>query len=90
MENKDQPAFPVLELKEINDKFLLDCGAAGVSKREFLAAKAMQGLLSNWEVQCKICDVDPRYNGNNFAEVIAINSIEFADALLAELEKPKP
>ena len=38
MDNKNTPAFPVLELKQLGDKMLLDCTGAGVSKREWMAA----------------------------------------------------
>lgn len=39
-DNKNLPAFPVLELKQLGDKLLLDCTAAGVSKLEFFACNA--------------------------------------------------
>lgn len=89
-ENKNQPAFPVLELKEMGDKFLLDCAGSGINKREYFAGLAMQGLLANWDAQVKMCESDPRYTGDNFAKVLAVNSVEFADALLLELSKPQP
>lgn len=83
--NANEPAFP-WEASPGNQKNL------GLTKRELLAAMAMQGLLANYEAQRQICNTDPRYQQQadgefNFADVIAINSREFADALLAELEK---
>lgn len=89
MENKNKPAFPDTaraSSKMISGEFPSSL-PTGLTKREYASFMAMQGLLSNYDVQVRICTVDPRYNGNNFAEVIAINSLEFADALLKELEK---
>lgn len=72
MNNADRPAFPA-------DTDRLPSGAYGLTKREYFAALAMQGLLagSNWPGvvigPCQIAD----------------HAVEFADALLAELDKPK-
>lgn len=79
IENKNQPAFPVLELKQLGDKMLLDCAAAGLSKREYFAGLAMQGLVSN-----------PDIKFSSTAENFAKYSVEIADALLAELSKTQP
>lgn len=89
MENKNQPAFPVLEMQSVAGNQFLDCTAAGLSKREHFAGLAMQGLLSCIEMQ-RWLQTDSRYTGQNFAEVVAINSVEFADSLLTELSKPQP
>jgi hypothetical protein len=78
MENKDKPAFPVLELKEMGDKFLLDLNAEGLSKREYYAAMAMQGLLAN-----------PHQDVINL-ENIAAAAVMHADDLLIALSKPQP
>lgn len=89
----EQPAYPggiSATLKASDDAVPTQIG---LSKRELFAAMALQGLMANYDAQVTICrgnDVvgpDPRYHDGNFAEVIAINSVEFADALLAELEK---
>lgn len=56
------------------------------TKREYFAAKAMQGLLSDVDVQ-RWLQNDPRFMGDNFSEVVAINSCEFADSLIRELNK---
>lgn len=82
MDNKDKMAFPFYE-----PGTGFGSVSEGLTKREYFAAKAMQGLIGNWEASCKICDSDPRYDGTNFMNVVAINSVEFADALLAELSK---
>jgi hypothetical protein len=86
MDNKDMPACPVYEQKRIGEKLRLDLNAPGLSKRELIAAMAMQGLLSCYDAQVDMQHSDPRYNGHNFKEVVAVNAVEFTDALLKELE----
>jgi hypothetical protein len=49
MDNKNQPAFPVLELKQMGDKLLLDCAEVGVSKLEFFACNAPMDIPSWFE-----------------------------------------
>lgn len=49
----------------------------GLTKREYFAALAMQGILSNNNCDGKM-------------ERIANESVEMADYLLAELDKPNP
>jgi hypothetical protein len=66
--------------------------AVGLTKRERFAMAAMQGMLSCWESQQKICNDDPRYQQKtdgqfNFSEVLAMNAVEFADALLERLKQ---
>lgn len=74
------PAFPAPDNRGL---------PPGLSKREAFASMAMKGLLSCYQAQ-QDTQSDPRYNGENFKEVVALNSVEFADALLAELSKPQP
>lgn len=76
----NKPAFPPNAGWEHSE-------AKGLSKREYIATKALQGMLASYHLQIDVQQNDPRYNGQNFAEVMAKNSVEFADALLAELEK---
>ena len=57
------------------------------TQRQQIATAAMQALISNWNASVKICESDPRYDGANFCEVVAQNAVEFADALIKELEK---
>ena len=79
MENPLLPAFPVDE--ETTDR--IDEGIfiySGLTKREYFAAKSMQGLLANSETGYPIrADVNP--------VTIATGAIAYADALLNELEK---
>lgn len=58
-------------------------------KLQIIATAAMQALISNWDATIAICDSDPRFNGTNFKEVVAENSVEFAFALIEQLEKNK-
>lgn len=65
-----------------------------MSIRTYLAGKAMAALISNHEAGRLICNNDPRYKKQadgfyNFSEVLAINAVEFADALIKQLEKPE-
>lgn len=83
MENKNQPAFPI----QIEYDKRVDGGGTkkaikdwlGMSKRELIAAMAMQGLCST------------AYNpggGNQLNSLnLAHKAVEIADALLVALEK---
>lgn len=56
-----------------------ECISAGLTKREYFAGLAMQGLLA----------ADAKYNGKtNDRESLAVDAIAFADALIAELNTP--
>lgn len=60
--------------------------AYGMSMRAYFAGRALQGLVAGPAAQ-DICDHDSRYDGTNFAQVVARNCREFADALIAELKE---
>lgn len=74
MSNRDEPAFPA-RLSFRGDEQLF----AGMTKREYFAALAMQGLCA-----------DPN-NHDIFSSIehAAQNAVAIADALLAELERAK-
>lgn len=55
----------------------------GASLRDWFAGKAMARLINGPSAQ-NICDRDPRYDETNFADVVAINAYEFADAMLRQ------
>jgi hypothetical protein len=76
---KDSPAFPY-PATFFPDGRGYDSGAPGLTKREFLAAIAMQGLV----VPCTA----GRHNSNDPAECAskALMAVRLADALIAELE----
>ena len=70
MKNSEQPSYPIVGIA-FDDKH------KGLTKREYFAAMAMQGLLA-------------RYNFSSDEDVVARNAVDYADALLSELEKPQP
>lgn len=72
--NANEPAFASPGTPMPNDQFIY--GSVGLTKRELLAAMAMQGLLAN-------------QFGDKAAPALARYSTMYADALLAELEKIK-
>lgn len=71
MENKDQPAYPNPGGAELY-------AAAGLTKRELIAAMAMQGIVSALAASPKII--------TDRVEVAKI-SIMYADELLTQLQK---
>lgn len=72
MKNADMPAMPVVDSKgsPFNDLPEEAC-TLGLTKREFFAAMAMQGLIAGG-------GIDPG--------MAAPRALEYADALLVELE----
>lgn len=69
-----------------NDFDFKEGGSPGLTKREYIAAQPMQGILSDVHVQLWL-KTDPRFTGENFAAVVAINACEFTDALINQLNK---
>jgi hypothetical protein len=75
MDNKNQPAFPVKETPaEEHISF-------GLSKREWLAGMALQGLLSNPDYNCPSRPKDIVTTSNT-----ALAALHYADALLKHIE----
>jgi Pyruvate/2-oxoacid:ferredoxin oxidoreductase gamma subunit len=86
MENKNQPIHPVMMQKignndyrahQLGDPKQYTIPMAGLTKRELIAAMAMQGYLASFAGSHS----DPS------AESVAVHSVGYADALLKELEK---
>jgi hypothetical protein len=83
MYNRNKPAFPVPCTINENGIYTtmssVDGGndLVGFSKREYFAAMAMQGLLSN----------SVTYQGHSSESEIAAQAVWMADALLTQLEK---
>ena len=71
--NQDAPAFPTSDTLYPNGQIQL--GSTGLSKREYFAALAMQGLLS--------CDTDAKHAEN----AVAVFAVTHADSLIEELNK---
>ena len=60
----------------------------GMSLRDYFAAKAMQAAFAGEGAQM-VADIDERYDGTNWAKVVASNAYEMADAMLAARETAK-
>jgi len=73
MSNADMPAMPVNEIHQAGTEL------GGLTKREYIAAMAMQGLLSGGKLDDFEIDA--------IAEYTALDAVIIADALLAELGK---
>lgn len=83
MNNKDMPITPFIKNKGSSFEKIY----SGLTKREHFAATAMQGILSNRDIIEGFCaaaseDPMPALEG-----MTAKLSLEFADALLKELEE---
>lgn len=77
MKNPEESAFPLS-----SEAYKQTGEIGGLTKREYFAAMAMQGLLSNSYLEQK-------RNGNPEINV-CYKAVAIADKLLAELEKPQP
>ena len=79
MENKDKPAFPRIDLV-----YASEVPREGLTKREYFAGLAMQGIMSNATA------IGVLNNTNEsiplIMESLAKKSIELADELLKQLE----
>ena len=74
MENGKKPAFSVALHDNGN---ALHKEAMGLTKHEYFAGLAMQGMMANQALTSKLCFEVAKW------------SVEMADAILAELEKTK-
>jgi len=77
--NANEPAYPTkrverVRIGETEGGYAIEAVHHGLTKREYFAALAMQGLLADPEIVGK-------------PEQYAKDAVTFADALLAELEK---
>jgi len=73
--NADKPASPTQTFEELRDGPVTLTECDGLTKREYFAAMAMQGLIANAQP-------------DDIAETrTAWQAVNHADALLAELEK---
>lgn len=80
MKNADMPAMPIPDDSEsggsLPSAHIDENGANGLTKREEFAKAAMQGLCAN--------SIPGRHN---IPENLAHEAVNYADALLAELER---
>lgn len=80
IKNGDLPANPTIYADLApNGQREIYCDQAWLTKREYFAALAMQGMLNGM-----MCNADSRH-----LALISEKSVKAADALLAELEKSK-
>lgn len=80
MKNGDQPINHVTEAEKDRHDFKSTLNYLGLTKREYFATMAMQGLLANHAVIEAVNSIEIEY--------IQSRSVALADALLSELEKP--
>lgn len=90
MKNGDQPAYPD-PLRGAEQSFVNQSPhehPAGLTKREYFAAMAMQGILANRELQIALyADVSAgHYEGQTPETILAHEAITQADELLKQLE----
>ena len=79
--NANDAAYPSFAEFDVNDdtKTISVSGYDGLTKREYFAAMALQGLLSTKGSYFP--------NQQNTGELAALASVHYADALIAELNK---
>lgn len=82
MKNQDQPISPCRISG--GSKQFSDWTAMGLTKREYFAGLAMQGLMSKDYVKLDITEIGSTYTN---VEMIADMSIKIADELLKQLEQ---
>lgn len=78
MENKNKPAFTILDP---NGSYY----ETGLTKREYFAAMAMQGILSNRELHLALLK-DVMHDGTTSENCISVFAVKQADELLKALE----
>ena len=105
MKNADRPAMPCEVVEQYHiDASQVPAGAptlrerkvmsGGMTKREMMAMHMMAaqiGAVSSWEAAEMLTDaIDERGIDRGYPEkLLAINAVEYADALLAQLERTK-
>jgi hypothetical protein len=82
--NGNEPAFPI-PASDLTGSY---DAAQGLTKREHFAAMAMQSMCAGPGAEM-VASRDGRYDETNWKEIVAMNAVEFADALIAELNRSK-
>lgn len=80
------PAFPSLVKEHMGDGHVREYLAGGLSRREYFAAKAMQGLLAKPIV---FMDFYHTQNPDKIETAVARDAARYADALIIELSKER-
>lgn len=73
------PAFPIREWDGVHGEYKNE----GLTMRDYFAAKAMQAMFAGQGAR-QVADRDQRYDETNWAQVVASNAYEMADAMLVE------
>jgi len=87
MKNADMPAMPEIVRSDENrdeEGTFYHQSHGGLTKREHFAAMAMQGMLASYKELYEACQ-----DGERPVKYICEASVNFASALLAELERTK-
>lgn len=83
MSNANEPAYPAIETRPAYDDernlYAETYSVGGLTKREYFAAMAMNGLLAG----------EYRDTSDRQLETVSVWAVKHADALLAELERTK-
>ena len=83
MENGKQPAYPVTEISEEYDVDITE--TLGLTKREYFAGLAMQGLLTRFKQEGKMDTYLTIFENKR----IAAEAVIMADNILEALDRPK-
>jgi hypothetical protein len=83
MENGKQPAYPVTEISEEYDVDIIE--TLGLTKREYFAGLAMQGLLTRFIQEGKTDTCLTIFENKR----IASEAVIMADNILEALDRPK-
>lgn len=88
MKNGDTPAIGHAGRTDMNGF----ADAPGLTKREMFAAMAMQGMLSgvlsSESTAQAACQLSVERGHQHYSGLLAVASLKYADALLAELDRP--
>lgn len=85
MTNPNDPAFPEAKVVETNGTWINSI-SGGLTKREYFAAMAMQGIIGSSEFMRSIAEVAKK-DPNSQTIILAQNALLYADAIIAELSK---
>lgn len=83
MSNKNEPAYPTQEVRDLDGNGIL-APSYGLTKRELIAAMAMQGLSSNSRIYEKAEELGE--SNQSYYKELSSSSVKIADALLEALK----
>lgn len=83
--NGNEPACSIVETCAVEGHATIECTSQGLTKREYFAAMAMQGLLSNNYGE-KLNELS-EWMGVTPQQAVVTMAVELADALIEALNK---